>query len=100
MPDVDWHQAGEFVGRDLAERGGTAILDHVEDIGLIQAILWVDGVLDGLHEHGIDAKTIAISRTAFEDFVEAAGSSGETYRGIVLLEADDQGRRQSIVVAA
>ncbi|UVC09850.1 hypothetical protein IHQ71_04345 [Rhizobium sp. TH2] len=100
MAEVDWHSAGEFVGRDLAEQGGTAILDNVGSIGLIQAILWLDGVLDGLHERGIDAKSIAISRTAYEDFIEASGSIDETYRGIILLDADDGGARPSVVVAA
>jgi hypothetical protein len=100
MAHVDWHDTGKFVGRDLAERGGTAVLDNVEDIGLNAAKTWLDGVLDALHEQGIDARSIAISRDAFEDFTGVAESEGETYRGIVLLEVNDAGGRPTLAVAA
>jgi hypothetical protein len=100
MPEVNWNEIGAFVGRDLAGRGGTALLDNIDTIGIGPAIKWLDGVLDGLREGGIEAKSIAISGEVFKDFTEATGSEGEAYRGILLMEVNDAGPRPVIVVAA
>jgi hypothetical protein len=101
MTEIDWTDAGRHAGEELAEAGGSAANVDIDTIGFEAGRAWLDGVLDALHQRGVDAKSIAATPGLLDSFQRTAEwKDHNTYRGILLMEVDETSPHASIVIAA